>query len=275
MTDTSGGMLPSCAALDNCPLAVDIILQSSDGQRLGAHTNNLEVYNRAFPTAGSVTHHVEEVVPLSESAATLTLLLKFTHYENIPDISSLELDQLLALADAADKYGNFFALIACKQALHRWEKERPRDALQILPYKLALGDLIGIDDLVRSTMYMSTEIVANLLKRRQDVFMLWAIYKYRFDKAMTTYNSAIYKCKYLKSQYSDQPIGRAARCFLMQLKRIDIPTTTAINNVVDITVESSQDCDVEADAEISRWIDSIQNSVHAFPTWKEVAEENA
>ncbi|KAF9056804.1 hypothetical protein BDP27DRAFT_1189691, partial [Rhodocollybia butyracea] len=67
-------------------LAVDVILQSSDGEQLGAHSKNLELYRNAFPAVGSTTPPDGDVVELTESAESLWLMLRFTHNMPPPDL---------------------------------------------------------------------------------------------------------------------------------------------------------------------------------------------
>ncbi|KAF9258323.1 hypothetical protein L218DRAFT_934869 [Marasmius fiardii PR-910] len=109
--------------IQNCPVSgcnlntVDVILRSSDGRDLGAHSKNLESYNTAFPSLDSVTHRVEDRVELAESYETLRLLLEFSHNCKHSDLRKLNLDNVIGFANAAEKYGNFFALEACLAAM--------------------------------------------------------------------------------------------------------------------------------------------------------------
>ncbi|KAF8829799.1 hypothetical protein HHX47_DHR2000057 [Lentinula edodes] len=104
-------MPPNCGASENCSLTVDVILQSSDGKQLGAHSKNLELFTDAFPVAGStLPPHDGEVVKLTESAEILRLVLSYTHNTPPPDLSSLDLDTLLLLGEVViKKYGMHLA----------------------------------------------------------------------------------------------------------------------------------------------------------------------
>ncbi|GAW00682.1 hypothetical protein LENED_002226 [Lentinula edodes] len=104
-------MSPNCGASENCSLTVDVILQSSDGEQLGAHSKNLELFTDAFPVAGStLPPHDGEVVKLSESAEILRLVLSYTHNTPPPNLSSLDLDTLLLLGEVViKKYGMYLA----------------------------------------------------------------------------------------------------------------------------------------------------------------------
>jgi hypothetical protein len=78
---------------------------------------NLETFNEGFPLEGSIICDLDDVVELTEDAETLRLLLLFSHNSSYPDLSKLNIDVVLALGDAAEKYGNHLAFMACSQAL--------------------------------------------------------------------------------------------------------------------------------------------------------------
>ncbi|KAE9387726.1 hypothetical protein BT96DRAFT_1078971 [Gymnopus androsaceus JB14] len=46
---------------EECTLATDIVLRSSDGVRFGAHTRNLEIYSDGFPSVDAVRNSGEDV----------------------------------------------------------------------------------------------------------------------------------------------------------------------------------------------------------------------
>ncbi|KAL0062083.1 hypothetical protein AAF712_011083 [Marasmius tenuissimus] len=111
LASTPQNLPTTCQAIQECSIPVDVVLQSSDGKLLGAHSKNLEWFAGGFPLSGSTTQ--SKIVPLPESSVTLDYFLKFTHNHPVPDLSALNIDQLLLLAEAADKYCNSFALAAC------------------------------------------------------------------------------------------------------------------------------------------------------------------
>ena len=77
----------------------------------------MEMHNIAFPIVESVEHRIEDVVELTESDDVLRLLLIYSHNYPHDDLRELDASKLVAFANAADKYGNFFALGACKVAM--------------------------------------------------------------------------------------------------------------------------------------------------------------
>ncbi len=98
-------------ASENCSLPADIILESSDKIQLGAHSKNLELFSDAFPTVGSTLppSGAHDVVKLSETAEVIALMLRFTHNQPAPDLSSLDIHVLLGLGEAVHKYGMHYA----------------------------------------------------------------------------------------------------------------------------------------------------------------------
>ncbi|KAF9254551.1 hypothetical protein L218DRAFT_886042, partial [Marasmius fiardii PR-910] len=105
-------------AIEGCSIPVDVILRSSEGTLFGAHTKNLESFTEGFPITGTIAPgDSPEIVSLTESDETLDLFLAFTHNHPAPDLTGLDMDSLIDLAKTADKYGNYFALSACKQPM--------------------------------------------------------------------------------------------------------------------------------------------------------------
>jgi len=107
------------SAAENCDYPIDIVLQSNDGRRFGAHTTQLSLYTESFPRSdqGSITSTPGETVVLTESPEVLLLMLQFMHNQIHPELENLDLDLLLAFAIAADKYGMYPALQTCRKAI--------------------------------------------------------------------------------------------------------------------------------------------------------------
>ncbi|KAK1223184.1 hypothetical protein PQX77_013938 [Marasmius sp. AFHP31] len=104
---------PKCP-VEGCSLPLDITLRASDGILFGAHQKNLECFSEAFPQKGWTTEKQDEVVDLSESGLVLSLLLRFMHNRPLPDLEEewkkWTVDDLMALAEASEKYGILIAL---------------------------------------------------------------------------------------------------------------------------------------------------------------------
>jgi hypothetical protein len=102
-------------AIVECRLTVDIVLKSSDGILLGAHSANLEMWSSGFPPAsfrnpsGSL-----DLVPLTEASDVLVLLLQYMHHHRQPDSRKFGFDILPRLAEAAEKYEIFSAMEVCR-----------------------------------------------------------------------------------------------------------------------------------------------------------------
>ncbi|KAL0569822.1 hypothetical protein V5O48_012140 [Marasmius crinis-equi] len=146
----SPGLPSTCEAIEGCAIPVDVVLQSSDGKLLGAHSKNLEWFTDGFPLSGSTIP--SEVVPLDDKGDTLLLFLKFTHNHPAPDLSGLDIDGLIDLAEVADKYCNYFALSACRQPMRALSEKSAGDALKALRFKAIHRDLEGIDAIAQKTV---------------------------------------------------------------------------------------------------------------------------
>ncbi|KAF5380014.1 hypothetical protein D9615_006294 [Tricholomella constricta] len=73
---------------------------------------NLQTNTRAFPPAEFDTHG--EVVPLTETSATLELLFQFIYPERHPHLDTAPFETLAPLAEAAEKYEVFSAMNVCR-----------------------------------------------------------------------------------------------------------------------------------------------------------------
>ncbi|KAK7041612.1 hypothetical protein VNI00_009202 [Paramarasmius palmivorus] len=168
-----------CDAIANCMIPVDIVLEASDGQLLGAHTKNLENFNHAFPCRDSVTHELQETVKLTEDSDTLRLLLKFSHNEDYGDVESFGLDRVLALLEAAKKYGNYIALYACKVAMNRLARKNDANALRVIPYKVMHNDYHEMDAIVLATMGIPLDQVIISMRKFPEVYIIYALVRHK------------------------------------------------------------------------------------------------
>lgn len=94
----------------------DIVMSSSDGVLFKLHRTNLAVHSGAF--LGIISNVAEdEVVALAEKASTLELLFQFVYPRAQPDLKYLDMDELAALAEAAETYSIYSAMGICKIAM--------------------------------------------------------------------------------------------------------------------------------------------------------------
>jgi len=123
----------------DCYLYIDLVLESSDGHRLGAHKTNLEQYSAGFPIAESINSE-NEVVTLSEKGLVLGLLLQFMHNTQQPELSNLSFPTLELLAEAVEKYMVFSAMQVCKIYMEKSLQQHP---LRVFLYAIKhdYGDL--------------------------------------------------------------------------------------------------------------------------------------
>ncbi|KAJ3892539.1 hypothetical protein GG344DRAFT_64522 [Lentinula edodes] len=182
-------MPPNCGASENCSLTVDVILQSSDGKQLGAHSKNLELFTDAFPVAGStLPPHDEEIVKLTESAEILRFVLSYTHNTPPPDLSSLDLDTLLLLGEVViKKYGMYLAGECVNKEVNLRISNSP--PLKILAYKTGVSDFSLIDETAQKTMDSPLEDALSILD--PSVFRVWIQYREKWQKLTLHYQKLV------------------------------------------------------------------------------------
>ncbi|KAJ4501166.1 hypothetical protein C8R41DRAFT_913745 [Lentinula lateritia] len=198
-------MPPKCGVSENCSLTVDVILQSSDGEQLGAHSKNLELFTDAFPVAGStLPPHDGEVVKLTESAEILRLVLSYTHNTPPPDLGSLDLDTLLLLGEVViKKYGMHLAGECVNKEVNlRIPYSAP---LKILAYKTRVSDFSLIDETAQKTMDDPLEDALSILD--PIVFRVWIQYREKWQKLVLQYQGLLSKV----AQHFMEPRGTTQR----------------------------------------------------------------
>lgn len=115
---TDAFLLP---ASSGCQLPIDIVLQSSDGKRFGAHTKYLGLFSEGFPSpngddsvAGAVVDANNETVVLEEDSTIVLLLLQFMHPQMPPDVYQLDPLTFMKLATAMEKYVIYSGMEICR-----------------------------------------------------------------------------------------------------------------------------------------------------------------
>lgn len=98
-------------SLVNDESSADIILKSSDAVSFHVHSDVLSCHSNIFADAGHYSANTAdadrkvESVECTESSQTLDHLLRFMYRdERKPDVQKLEMSDLLALAEAVEKY---------------------------------------------------------------------------------------------------------------------------------------------------------------------------
>ncbi|KAF6741714.1 hypothetical protein DFP72DRAFT_941909 [Ephemerocybe angulata] len=95
----------------------DIVFVSSDGIRYGIHSKNLETNTGGFPPVQSGGLSVSEPVHLAEPSSVLDLLFPFIYPERQPEIEDMSFKAVIELAEAAEKYQVYSAMLACRMCL--------------------------------------------------------------------------------------------------------------------------------------------------------------
>ncbi|KAJ3711200.1 hypothetical protein C8R42DRAFT_648338 [Lentinula raphanica] len=139
----------------------DIVILSSDNVQFRLHRKRLELSSGLFPLAAELPEtSSKEVVRLTESGKTLDLLFQFMYPQRYPSLSGLKVDQLLALAEAAEKYEVFALMNICElhlrallpkysQRVLKFAAKHDHDALiqevaPLLVSNMPLSELAGV-----------------------------------------------------------------------------------------------------------------------------------
>ncbi|KAJ3874791.1 hypothetical protein F5051DRAFT_415908 [Lentinula edodes] len=96
----------------NAPDA-DVTIRSSDNVYFKLHKKYLECTTAAFPPAELVTD-AKEIIHLTEGGDTLEILFQAIYPRPFPSLKDLKFDDIMLLAEAAEKYQVFSMIYACK-----------------------------------------------------------------------------------------------------------------------------------------------------------------
>lgn len=90
----------------------DVTFRSCDGILFQIHRKNLEVVSEGFsPPDGTTTQG--DIVRLTEEADTLELLFQYMYPKRHPDLKGIAFKKLSLLAEAAEKYQVYTAMVIC------------------------------------------------------------------------------------------------------------------------------------------------------------------
>ncbi|KAF7973117.1 hypothetical protein HWV62_16238 [Athelia sp. TMB] len=113
-----------------CANDADITFASCDKVLFKIHSSNMKAHSEGFsPPDGTSISTSDEIVPLTEHAATLDLLFQFMYPKKQPDLRKLDTESLLELAEAAEKYQVFAAMETCSRQMEISYKTHPVQAL--------------------------------------------------------------------------------------------------------------------------------------------------
>ncbi|KAJ3898055.1 hypothetical protein F5879DRAFT_657486 [Lentinula edodes] len=96
----------------------DIVIRSFDNVIFQMHQCNLECVADRFLQDDETSE--DWLLSLPESGAVLEVLFRFVYPRPLPDLEKLEFEELLLVAEAAEKYRFFSAKYACQLALRKY-----------------------------------------------------------------------------------------------------------------------------------------------------------
>ncbi|KAJ8091034.1 hypothetical protein PM082_024641 [Marasmius tenuissimus] len=246
---------------------VDVVLQSSDGHFLGAHSRNLEWFNDGFPLSGSTTP--SQIVPLTENSFTLGYLLKFTHNQPAPDLSNLDVDKLLALAEAADKYCNSFALAACRQPMQLLAAKSCEDALKILRFKLAHQDFEGIDPISARTIRLPIIHVLEFFGRDLGLEgVRWVHLRQRWQEFTDQYHQKLKT----EPKLATPNYGFCSRRVrpLRKVLEVEVPSMERFTALAEaLNTEYCDTCCATSCKPYEKWCQGVQKTLQTPPMWSQ------
>ncbi|TFK70750.1 hypothetical protein BDN72DRAFT_958592 [Pluteus cervinus] len=127
--DVDGPLCP----VSECGLAVDVVIKTSDAKYFGAHLQNLENYAHGFPPVSFGKRKRTNFLEVEEDSEVVSLMLHFVHNLPQPDLRKIEMDILVRLAEAVEKYLMYSVMNTCRIVMEMRVREDP---LGVLAYAL-------------------------------------------------------------------------------------------------------------------------------------------
>ncbi|KAE9400645.1 hypothetical protein BT96DRAFT_992759 [Gymnopus androsaceus JB14] len=149
----------------------DVVLRSSDNVDFLIHKKNLEFLSGGFETRTGPN----EFVQLTESSDTLELLFRFTYPRRFPSLKSLQLEPLMLLADAAEKYEVFALIYACDLRLRDFLQTHP---MRILEFAIKHDNKELIQESAPQLVHVTLSELVNILP--DHIFKPWSLYRERY-----------------------------------------------------------------------------------------------
>ncbi|KAK1225633.1 hypothetical protein PQX77_011417 [Marasmius sp. AFHP31] len=259
----------------SCNLIVDLILQASNGKKLSTHAKNMEMYNSGFPVVGSVNHQFEDIVELTESEDTLKLLIVYSHNCEHEDLRHLGAQKLVAFAQAAEKYGNFFALDACKIAMKDIGPRSLENAIHVLFFQAAHSIYDGIDHLAGLTMESHQRLIWTVAERVDPkLFYLWTLYRDDWRAAHIRYTAAL-------GQYCNASDTEKKQLFIIRTMSEKVTLwldIAAVDTAIELAMKlrpGEDDRKFLDDSDMKRWYDGVKVAIDSFPRWEEIVRNEA
>ncbi|KAK7041735.1 hypothetical protein VNI00_009024 [Paramarasmius palmivorus] len=267
---------PSSCPVKGCVIPVDVVIKSSDNHTFGAHAKNLESFSEGFPLSGSVKANDQEPVELTETADILRLFLAFTHNSSSPDLSGYDIDVIMSLAEAADKYGNHFAMAVCRKSMRLLADVSTQNALRILKFKAIHADNEDIDHIAELTMAFDIVHVVQFFGDYLMEFRIWLLYQQAYDKRAKEYHNTVSReftpahqrnhgiisvCPNSPT-FKDKVILTVA-C----LQKTKLPKPELFQEVVD-AAEFLVDCICGLD----EWLNNVKQTLENRPKWSDYAK---
>ncbi|GLB39475.1 putative chitin synthase III catalytic subunit [Lyophyllum shimeji] len=159
-----------------CAADADVTFVSSDDVLFHVHKRNLEIAAAGFPPAGFDASG--EIVPLTESAATLELLFQYVYPRRHPYLEDTPFEVLSPLAEAAEKYQVFAAMNICRI---RMSNTLPNYVAEVFNYAYRHGYV----DVVRTAVPFLLDVPLDEVVKKLSAHLIvpWVCYREAWSRA--------------------------------------------------------------------------------------------
>ncbi|KAJ3768055.1 hypothetical protein FB446DRAFT_296887 [Lentinula raphanica] len=238
----------------------DIVIRSSDRVDFRLHKKNLEFATGGFPPATTLSNP-NEVVKLDESAATLDIMFQFVYPKRYPSLYKMEFEDLMLLAEAAEKYQVFALMNTCEFHLRKFLEEPY--AMRILEFAAAHDYRGLIEELAMVLIDQPLSAIADKIPD-YTIYKLWSSYREERMRLLFHANQAPQK-----SLFSDDMVFSHCRgtwhdivpVIQQQLQKPSDLNSSHIQAVFKRVKESESPMQRCCTEELDRWRSIIMNDI--------------
>ncbi|KAJ4490173.1 hypothetical protein J3R30DRAFT_3360963 [Lentinula aciculospora] len=152
-----------------CTQKTDLVLESQDGIRFGAHSANLAAFSDAFPVVGTGIV-ANEVVRMAERADVVLLLLQLTHRQRWLRSDKIPFGLLQRLAEASEKY---FIPAVMEVSYYPFSAAALEHPLEVFVYAFKHGYKDILDTAAPGTLDLPFESTLRKLEMYPSICISW------------------------------------------------------------------------------------------------------
>ncbi|KAJ3818752.1 hypothetical protein F5878DRAFT_356166 [Lentinula raphanica] len=234
----------------------DVKFRSSDNVDFHIHKRNLEFATGGFPPSNTPSS-LDEIVRLSESSTTLEILFQFVYPQRHPSLDKLGFDEVLRVAEAAEKYEVFAALTATHLMLREFLHSHSKQVLQFACIHRAA---LLVERLAPIMIDIPLSDIKGILMMCPSYFVEWSLFREQYLQLAIALAQS-------RPQHRCEHFNIFTRVVLNKLDKpsnLMMPNLENLFNIRSIGLENLQVC---CATESRKWYFNVRERVAKIPSF--------